>query len=619
MFASRGHSEIQRGNLFRATQSYEKALQFNPYSPNMCLVAGRLNEKSGNMVRAYELYSKGCGIAPYNVDLLDSRGAAAIKLGKFEEAINSYDRLVAVGKPLAPHQIGNRAVALSSVGKYEEALLDYCVLNKIDPKDKAGYTGIAYCMVQLERYPEAIEKLSAIIAQSPKDFDSRLLRGWCYLRQKKDAQAIAEFNQVIAMDPENARAHQYLADFYFASGKKELALAELDKVIELDETSKPAFLSRGKLLLGRKEYQDALTDLVSASELGVLDFDSQMNLAEAALGAGRNDLAEKALTQYIEAKPELLRPYLLRARARAGQRDYRGAIEDCTHVIAKDPKNYPVILERASYHVKAGNNLSAKTDFETYTKLNPARLDGFVQMGKHQLAIGQRASALATFKRALQIDGNSVAARLGYQTAYESLRPASRVVVESKESRMRRLGYDELMATGFDALRRGEGKEAEMAFTLAVKRDPNSAMARRNLANILMSQGQSGAAQRQLEALKALGDVKKEDTVHLAKSFLRGGSPDKAAALLSRHLEKERSDVDATIALCESYLSLGKPSYAIELCLKAMTTHKNSPDYGKLERYYNSMKDSLDRRSTTKPVKRKRDQQRIPSTLDMQG
>ncbi len=240
-------------------------------------------------------------------------------------------------------------------------------------------------------------------------------------------------------------------------------------------------------------------------------------------------------------------------------------------------------------------------------------------MGKHQLAIGQRASALATFKRALQIDGNSVAARLGYQTAYESLRPASRVVVESKESRMRRLGYDELMATGFDALRRGEGKEAEMAFTLAVKRDPNSAMARRNLANILMSQGQSGAAQRQLEALKALGDVKKEDTVHLAKSFLRGGSPDKAAALLSRHLEKERSDVDATIALCESYLSLGKPSYAIELCLKAMTTHKNSPDYGKLERYYNSMKDSLDRRSTTKPVKRKRDQQRIPSTLDMQG
>ena len=71
---------------------------------------------------------------------LDNKGLALYNLGKYEEAIEWYDKVLKID-PNDVNALNNKGLALNNLGKYQEAIEWYDKALEIDPN-------VCYCFEQ---------------------------------------------------------------------------------------------------------------------------------------------------------------------------------------------------------------------------------------------------------------------------------------------------------------------------------------------------------------------------------------------------------------------------------------------------------------------------------------
>lgn len=608
MYAHQASQFVDDDKMKLATVSYKNAIHFDPKNIELYLLSGQISEKNGNSGEALKQYKEGLETAPENIDLLDHAGAAALRMGDYRTAVDCYDKLFQLsGERLKPHQIGNRAIALSRQGKFERALFDYLVLTRVDSGNKEAQLGVAHCLAQLGRHSEAISKLDQMIARWPEEPEARLLRGWCFQNSGKRDAAMKDFDFVVSRFPHNVRGHVYRANLLRIEGKLEIALAELNRALQLDGTNGEALLARAALLASQGRFRSAYRDYEDALDEGApLDLSSGAQYVEAALQSGHYEDAVDQLSEMIEERSDYMQLYLLRASAEVKLGDFEEGIKDCDSVLSKHPSYAPALLQRALCHAGAGNKISAVNDFNSAIKADPRFVDAYIAFGNYQIDEGKFSAAVVSFDKALSVDSDNLAARKGKARANQVLLTGHGKSVDLKAEKIRTfkgLSETQLIDTGASLLKEGRVDEAKAAFVLAVKKNPNSQTARKYLARTLMISGNASAAESQLSALHKLGGSNIGDAVPLARSYLRSGQFVKARDILTAHLDKNKSDISAIICLADVYLAAGNPVEALDLCGTAMHDAKGSADYPRLERYYSTMRASLSRNNNMRGTK----------------
>uniref|UniRef100_UPI00117774EA TPR end-of-group domain-containing protein n=1 Tax=Calothrix rhizosoleniae TaxID=888997 RepID=UPI00117774EA len=107
------------------------------------------------------------------------RGYALGNLGRYEEALASYDKAVVI-KPDYHEAWYNRGYALGNVGRYEEALASYDKALAIKPDLHLAWYNKARCYVLQNQLDQGLENLSKAIhlnsecgewAKTDSDFD----------------------------------------------------------------------------------------------------------------------------------------------------------------------------------------------------------------------------------------------------------------------------------------------------------------------------------------------------------------------------------------------------------------------------------------------------------------
>jgi tetratricopeptide (TPR) repeat protein len=107
------------GNSGQAAGLYKKLLQLEPdnlYAINN--LAWIMCEDQGNLLQALELAEKGLQIAPDYLDLLDTRGMAYFRLGKFDKAVSDFS----VCAQKYPDNMPSAAVSYFHLGRAFAAL-----------------------------------------------------------------------------------------------------------------------------------------------------------------------------------------------------------------------------------------------------------------------------------------------------------------------------------------------------------------------------------------------------------------------------------------------------------------------------------------------------------------
>lgn len=116
-------------------KSVQKASQVDPTVMGAFLYAARSAEYAGDWRSALNNYRKALEIDPNNYKIINNSAAAFNNLGMFDDGSHEAGRALAIKQDYVPAMI-NHAIASSSMGRNQEALVLFSKARTIDPSNK---------------------------------------------------------------------------------------------------------------------------------------------------------------------------------------------------------------------------------------------------------------------------------------------------------------------------------------------------------------------------------------------------------------------------------------------------------------------------------------------------
>lgn len=139
-------------------------------------------------------YAEALNLQPDNEHALVGLARNNFRLGLYESAQKNYEQLVL----LYPHKISyklNRAVCLTRLEEYEEALTPLFELNYEQPDNAAVNRVLAWTLLCLDRLDQAANLYRQLTAMEQATAEDFLNQGYCLWFQGQRAEAIASFRK----------------------------------------------------------------------------------------------------------------------------------------------------------------------------------------------------------------------------------------------------------------------------------------------------------------------------------------------------------------------------------------------------------------------------------------
>ena len=180
--------------------------------------------------------SPGPGLVSDPLQLL-AAGEAAQQQGRFEEAIKTYNRVIALatGQPriaaTAHFRIGNVYMAQRKFGNAEVAFERAVALN---PTDAESYNNLGEALGELKQYPRALEAFSRAISLDQKLLKAKYNQAVSYDRMGNFRYSEFVFRSLIKSSPGYSLAYDGLAVTLSKAGRAKEAIAFHEKAIALD-------------------------------------------------------------------------------------------------------------------------------------------------------------------------------------------------------------------------------------------------------------------------------------------------------------------------------------------------------------------------------------------------
>lgn len=162
--------------------------------------AGKYNPESssGKELLAHEL-THTIQSSSYNVEW-NKRGDALSDLGRYEEAIASYDKALEINSH-DDKVWNNRGVALDELGRYEEAIASYDKALEIRLNDDKAWNNRGITLSNLGRFEEAIASYDKALEINPNDDKVWNNRGFALSNLGRFEKALISYSQAIGIKP----------------------------------------------------------------------------------------------------------------------------------------------------------------------------------------------------------------------------------------------------------------------------------------------------------------------------------------------------------------------------------------------------------------------------------
>ncbi len=172
LFVSLGRVAEQHGNLLKARENYQRALEIEPTSVNALLAYAHLEDRQGRLIEAVKLYEAAVASDPNNPAALNDLGLCYARQGQLDRSI-----------PMLQRAIQTR------------------------PRDKRYRNNLARVYVELDRNEEAIAELTPVLGPAHAHYNVAFM-----LQQRGETdQAVTHFSQALRLKPSMSQAKAWLA------------------------------------------------------------------------------------------------------------------------------------------------------------------------------------------------------------------------------------------------------------------------------------------------------------------------------------------------------------------------------------------------------------------------
>jgi len=255
------------GLLAEAEQLYQRVLEHRPGSFDCQHLLGVISYQRGNCLEAVRQIDAALKINSRVADAHLNRGNALLRLKRFDEALASYDKAIAIkGEPDAA-LLNCRGSALRNLGRLDEALEDLDRAIALRPDLLETYNNRANILKDLDRTEAALADYDRAIALKPDNADAFNNRGNLHKQLAEHDEALADYERAIALRPDYAEAFYNHGTTLLELRRYDMALTQLSRAIALRPGYAEAFYNRGTALMALPRIDEALADFAKALEL----------------------------------------------------------------------------------------------------------------------------------------------------------------------------------------------------------------------------------------------------------------------------------------------------------------------------------------------------------------
>ncbi len=320
---------------------------------------------------------------------------------------------------------GARATFHHRAGLYPLALEDLDRAVSCAPQDAQLLNNRGYIHLALQQYDEAIHDLDQAVSLNPQLTSAFNNRGLVSLAQGKFRDAIERFSQALQLDPNYVDALNNRGFAWMELGRYEEAYADLNQVLRVSPQYVNAFHNRGLLRARAGELEAALLDFTEAMMLDPTNPKYYQHRAETYVALGR---AEEAIADQRKVE------WMLR-------------IQQLNREVATRPRSAAAWTNRAVHFWEHGDETKAKADAEQALSFDAGYGPALVLKARFALAEGGYDETLTLSTAALESDdaqaaysirGDALLALKRYDEALESYAAAKRFDESVAEAHFRK-------------------------------------------------------------------------------------------------------------------------------------------------------------------------------------
>ena len=187
--------------------------------------------------------------------------------GRFQNALTQYDAAIKADSK-QKEWYKKRGDANLRLSQLKAAISDYNKAEKLGLKTAKLYMSRGAAYLSFERVDDAMKDFNLSISMDENSANAYFNRGSAHYLNMDLESAIKDYAKAIELNPEFADAYYFRG---VAKGERETGrdngISDIKKAVELDSTLTDAYLSMGIILVGRKEYADAVEILDKAVEI----------------------------------------------------------------------------------------------------------------------------------------------------------------------------------------------------------------------------------------------------------------------------------------------------------------------------------------------------------------
>jgi len=327
---------LQRGRIQRGVELLQESLEREPRQPLAHRDLGNGLQQMQRFAEAVNSYDKALALKPDLADSHNNRAIALASLQRFDEAVESYGRAIAL-KPDYAQALNNRGTVLSNLSREEEALADFNRAIALEPNYVKALNNRGALLAKLRRYAEALQDHDRAIALNSQDADSHDKRANVLIGLRRPEDALASFDRALALDPGLAGAHNGRGTALAMLGRPQEALDAHDRAIALDPNSAAAHNNRGTALASLDRLTEALESHERALALDPNSANAHANYGTALGLLDRPEEGLESLERAIALRPDLDQAYTNRGNFLADLKRYDEALQSFDRAIALNP------------------------------------------------------------------------------------------------------------------------------------------------------------------------------------------------------------------------------------------------------------------------------------------
>jgi eukaryotic-like serine/threonine-protein kinase len=363
--------------------------------------------------------------------------------------------------------------------------------------------GRAYLV--LGRHERALRILNQAVRHNPDCAAALVARAEALSHRGQVVAAMRDYESAHRREPEADAPLTGLASTWLELGRPAPALTAIEKVLARHPANVDALLLKTRVLSEQGRDHTALDAIEKFLATEADNGRAHEYRGRVLWSLGRLDDAADAFGQCLQVDPLALDARLALASLLTGRRELAAAEAQYEHAQLIFRRDAEVLNKIAAHMAEHGHAKKAIALFHSLAELNPdSRSTMLVNIGNAHLRLGDRASAVSSFTRAINVDADNALAhsRLG-DLEDEDGRYDRAAAYFAKACELESENWSHHACAGTAYLRNQNFARARSHLQRSVELFPEQPLTLYNLAAVLVSEGDAEAAVEELA--KAVG------------------------------------------------------------------------------------------------------------------